>query len=88
MLSANDVDQVIGIVGEQGLSEATLLGLRKNFEGAHFTYCMDDDIGDARPYRECAGFNVYLVNSDDHCSVLTREIDGASGLVLAEVFED
>ncbi|MFV8818392.1 hypothetical protein [Haliea sp. E17] len=87
MLNTSDIDRVIGIVGEQGLSEATLAHLRKDFEGAHFTYCMDDDIGDARPYRECAGFNIYLVNSQDHCSVLTREIDGASGMVLAEVFE-
>ncbi len=88
MLDTTQVEQVIGIVGERGLSEATLGELRQQFDGAHFTYCMDDDIGDARPYRECAGFNVYLVNSADHCSVLTREIEGASGLVLAEVFDD
>jgi len=88
VLSATDVDAVIGIVGQHGLSEATLAGLRQQFAGAHFTYCSDDDIADARPYRECTGFNVYLVNSRDHCSVLTREIEGASGLVLAEVFGD
>ncbi len=88
MLSANDIDAVIGIVGEQGLSETTIAGLRQQFGGAHFTYCSEDDIGDARPYRECAGFNVYLVNSEDHCSVLTREVEGASGMVLAEVYDE
>jgi len=85
MLNASDIDRVIGIVGEQGLSEATLAVLRKDFDDTHFTYCMDDDIGGARPYRECTGFNIYLVDSADHCSVLTRELEGASGLVLAEV---
>ena len=88
MLTEQDVEQVIGIVGAHGLSEVTIAALRERFSGAHFTYCMDDDIGAARPYRECDGFNVYLVDSSDHCSALTPEIDGASGLVLAEVIED
>lgn len=88
MIDDNLVKEVIGVVADQGLSEATIGELRNRFEGAHFTYCMDDDIGDARAYRECEGFNIYLVNSSDHCSVLTRDINGASGMVLAEVVED
>ncbi len=88
MLDQSTVDGVIATVSDQGLSEATIATLRQQFEGAHFTYCMEDDIGDARAYRECDGFNIYLVDSSDHCSVLTRELDGASGMVLAEVIPD
>jgi len=87
-MEANTVDRVIEVVNAQGLSEATVSTLREQFSGTHFTYCMDDDIGDARAYRECGGFNIYLVDSQDHCSVLTREVEGASGMVLAEVFDD
>lgn len=88
MLNAQSIDQVIDLVNKQGLSEMTIATLREQFDGAHFTYCMDDDVGAAKPFRECDGFNVYLVNSSDHCSVLTREVEGASGMVLAEVFDD
>lgn len=88
MLSEQSINEVIGVVNQLGLTEATIDELRKQFEGAHFTYCMDDDVGGYTPYRECDGFNIYLVNSQDHCSVLTREVDGASGMVLAEVIED
>ena len=89
MLNEQMVDQIIGVVGEKGLSDATLSVLRDQFSDAHFTYCMDDDVGGAaKAYRECDGFNIYLVNSADHCSVLTRELDGASGMVLAEVIDD
>ena len=89
MLNEEMLDQIINVVGENGLSEATIGSLREQFNDAHFTYCMDDDVsGSATAYRECDGFNVYLVNSQDHCSVLTRELDGASGMVLAEVIDD
>lgn len=88
MLNEQSIEQVVDTVVNQGLSEATIAKLREQFSGAHFTYCMDDDIGEVKPFRECDGFNIYLVNSDNHCSVLTREIDGASGLVLAERCDD
>lgn len=88
MLTEQAVEQVIDLVVAEGLSEATIANLREQFSGAHFTYCMDDEVGEVKPFRECKDFNVYLVNSENHCSVLTREIDGASGMVLAERFDD
>lgn len=88
MLNEQAVEEIIAVVGQQGLSEATIGALRNQFGDAHFTYCMDDDVGEVTPYRECEGFNIYLVNSEDHCSVLTRQIEGASGMVLAEVIDD
>lgn len=88
MLNAEIVDNVVSFVSKQGLCEHTLSLLRQEFEDAHFTYCMDDDMGDAKPYLECEGFNVYLVNSQTHCSVLTGELEDSSGLVLADVEED
>ncbi|MFD1692587.1 hypothetical protein ACFSHR_16845 [Azotobacter chroococcum] len=50
---------------------------------------MDDDIVvNAKPVAERPGFNVYLVNSSDHCSVLSNDLGSASGIVLAEIIED
>ena len=82
------IDHVISCIAAKGLSEASVRDLRSQYEGAHFTYCMDDDVAVEKAYRECDGFNIYLVNSSDHCSVLTNDATSASGLVLAEVIDD
>jgi hypothetical protein len=50
---------------------------------------MDDDIMvNAKPVVERPRFNIYLVNSSDHCSVLSNDPEAASGIVLAEVIPD
>lgn len=88
MINDDMIADVINLVADRGLSDDTIAELRQQYEGAHFTYCMDDDINAAKAFRECDGFNVYLVNSSNHCSVLTNDSGSASGLVLAEVIDD
>jgi hypothetical protein len=75
---------------EQGeLDEALLGNLRSAHPGVHFTLCLDDDITvNAKPVAERPGFNIYLVNSSDHCSTLTNDPDCASGIVLAQLIAD
>ncbi|MES9965652.1 MAG: DUF6129 family protein [Sedimenticola sp.] len=59
--------------------------LRKRYNDIHFTYCMDDDVIGARPVYEHAGFNLYLVDSSNHCLSFTQDMGVASGLVVAEI---
>ncbi|MEW8659731.1 MAG: DUF6129 family protein [Candidatus Thiodiazotropha endolucinida] len=59
--------------------------LRKRYGDIHFTYCMDDDVIGARPVYEHAGFNLYLVDSSNHCLSFTQDMAVASGLVVAEI---
>lgn len=89
MISQSQLDEVIRVAEQSSLDESLLLTLRGAYPGVHFTCCMDDDVSvNAKPYAERPGFNVYLVNSSDHCSTLTNDPDIASGVVLAEVIED
>jgi hypothetical protein len=44
-------------------------------------------MGAAKPYMEKDSFNIYLVDSRDHCASLTTDDANASGLVIAEVLE-
>lgn len=88
MIELGKLDDVFALVESQGLSEQTISLLRKNFPGCHFTWCMDDDVIYPRAYTERPGYKVYLVDSRDHCSVLTFDPQVASGVVLAEVIED
>lgn len=88
MINRHQLQAVLDFVEQQGLSEQTIRELRDSYPGCHFTYCMDDDINSGRPYEERPGFNVYLVDSREHCSTLTTDAEVASGVVLAEVIED
>lgn len=87
MISTEQLDAVIDFVAKNGASETTISSLRESFPGVHFTYCMDDDVASDRVYIEREDFNVYLVDSNDHCSTLTKSAESASGLVIAEVIE-
>ena len=89
MISQELLDDVIRQAEESILDDALIARLRAAHPGVHFTWCIDDDIAvNARPVAERAAFNLYLVNSSEHCSVLTNDGDAASGIVLAEIIPD
>lgn len=88
MISEQDIQSVVSTVHEKGLSEALISELRTQFQDYHFTYCMDDDMDAYTPAQTHGEFNLYFVNSTNHCSSLTRDPANASGFVLAEVLGD
>ncbi|GAB6054550.1 hypothetical protein JCM17960_33700 [Magnetospira thiophila] len=86
MITDDVIDQVINFVARNGIDATKISDLRAQVGGIHVTHCMDDDIGEnARPVRETPDFNVYLVDSSDHCLRLTPDREIATGLVIAEV---
>ena len=88
MISDIDFKNIITQVKDKGLTEPLIEDLRNRYADYHFTYCMDDDMEANNAFMETEAFNVYLVNSQNHCSTITSELDNASGLVLAEVISD
>ena len=86
------IDQIATVVERAGLNEQTLAALRQTFTDMHLTYCMDDDIGAGSaaiaPVREAECFRIYLVDGRDHCMHFTRDLESATGLVLAEILPD
>lgn len=89
MITQQVLSEICDQVRGQEIGETLLQGLRKAYPEIHFSWCFDDDIGaTAKAYSEDEGFNLYLVNSSDHCSKLSNDPDGASGVVLAEVLDD
>ena len=71
-------------ISGQPMSDGIDRQLRQRFPQLHFTYCMDDDVIAAAPVYEHAAFNLYLVDSSDHCFRLTQDMAAANGLVVAE----
>lgn len=88
MITGEQLETITRFLEDNGVSEVAVSELRTQHKGCHFTYCMDDDIAAARPVVERSGFNLYLVDSRDHCSGLTRDAEVASGIVVAEVVAD
>lgn len=87
MITQQDLDAIVSLVEQKGLSEMLIGELRGQYD-YHFTYCMDDDMDAHTPAIAKEHFNVYFVNSADHCASLTKDIDHASGFVLAEVIDE
>ena len=88
MIETSHVNAVIDFVHSKGLSEQSVIELRRQFSEYHFTWCMEDDMDNAAPAIEQGAFNIYFVDSSDHCSRLTIDHKKASGMVLAEVVEE
>lgn len=88
MIANTELDAVVSLIEQKGLSEMLLAELRTQFPGKHFTYCMDDDINTGKPVVSGQNYAIYLVDSSDHCSCLTTDLETASGMVLAEVITD
>ena len=71
-----------------GLNDSVLSTLRQKYKPIHFTYCMDDDIANAKAIVETDGFNLYLIDGREHCLCLTNDFDIATGIVIAEIIPD
>lgn len=88
MIAQAVLEQIAAQVAQTGPNTATLMALRAGFPGIHFTYCLDDDIHSGRAAVSRDGFNLYLVDSSDHCLSLTTALEHATGIVMAEVVDD
>lgn len=88
MIANQDVETIIQYVETVGLSDQALAELRSRYADYHFTYCMDDDMDAHTPAIERSQFNIYFVDSADHCAKLTRDPNNGSGFVFAEIITD
>ena len=89
MISQAQLTQIYDFVAASDIGEALIAALKQQHPELHFSWCFEDDIGaTAKPYREHRGFNLYLVNSESHCSCLSNDPDASSGVVIAEVIDD
>ncbi len=88
MITTAQLAEVSSKIKAYGVDESILSHLRQNYQGVHFTYCMDDDIGSYEPVLSEPDFNLYLIDGREHCLCLTNNQDVATGIVIAEVVAD
>ena len=88
MITQDQLTQVGQVASAEVLSESVVDRLRQEFSEIHFTYCMDDDVVAASPVVEDKAFNLYLIDSRNHCLCFTQDMDVATGIVVAEIEEE
>ncbi|MCG7921027.1 MAG: DUF6129 family protein [Candidatus Thiodiazotropha lotti] len=85
MISQTQLNDIGGLLKQQVIDESSVNELRQKFPNIHFTYCMDDDVIAASPLHESETFNLYLIDSRNHCLSFTQDMDIATGIVVAEI---
>jgi hypothetical protein len=88
MISQQQLSEISDFVLAQGMGVNLSTELREKFNGIHFTICMDDDVVSANPVLEQQSFNLYLIDSSNHCLSFTQNHDLATGVVVAELEEE
>ena len=88
MISQETLSQIAGKITQGGVDESIIATLRTEYPQLHFTYCSDDDIPNNEPVLEQEQFNLYLVDGREHCLCLTRDFENATGVVVAEIYQD
>ena len=89
MISQQTLAEIADRIQQSGMiDESIVTGLRKDFDSLHFTYCSDDDIPNNEPVLESETFNLYLIDGREHCLCLTKDFDTATGVVVAEIYQD
>ena len=88
MISPEQIDAVGRFAQAGTISEGLVGTLREQFPGIHFTYCMVDDVMAGAPAFEATAFNLYLVDSSNHCLAFTQDPQIATGIVVAELEDE
>lgn len=89
MITQEQIDKIGQSASQEAIiSEDLVNQFRKRFPDIHFTYCMDDDVSATKPIYENEAFNLYLIDSREHCLCFTQELDIATGIVVAEIDEE
>lgn len=84
-MKAELLKRIANSVGALPSGEDRVVQLRRQWPDVHFSYCLDDEIGVFDPIYEGDDFNLYLVSGAGGCGHLTRELQQASGLVVADL---
>jgi hypothetical protein len=85
MIAQTQLDEIGKLLSQRSVDESAVIELRQQYPDIHFTYCMDDDVIAASPLHESDSFNLYLIDSSNHCLGFTQDLEVATGIVVAEI---
>ena len=84
VLNPARLDSIAQSVASIGMADDLLLRLRADYPELRFSQCSEDDIpARLQPLLAAQGFDLYLMDTREHCIVLTNDLNAASGVVIA-----
>jgi hypothetical protein len=83
-ITADALDQIRALLESEGSTAERIAGLREAFPGVSLTRCDASDMDTETPVLETAGFDVYLIDTSQHCARITTQPEAATGLIVAE----
>lgn len=88
MLNMEQVHTIADELEKDGFSESSIQKLKSKHQDLHITIDEDDNIIETKPVIEKPEFNIYLVDTSDHCFSLTSDEQIATGIVIARIDEE
>ncbi len=83
-LSAEQIVLIETHLGADTADESAVAALRPLLPGISLTKCDTSDVDAERAFLEFKHFNVYLLDTSDHCVVMTTDPSRATGLVVGK----
>jgi hypothetical protein len=83
-IATTALDEIRLLLEGDGSAAERIASLRKAFPGVSLTRCDASDMDAETPVLQTAGFDVYLIDTSEHCVRITTQPEAATGLILAE----
>ncbi|MBS1211529.1 MAG: uncharacterized protein H6R26_145 [Proteobacteria bacterium] len=83
-LAAESLDQIRALLETEGPVAERIASLRQAFPGVSLTRCDSGDMDTETPVLETRSFEVYLIDTSEHCVRITTQPEAATGLIVAE----
>lgn len=83
-LTADALKEICALLESEVPVAERVASLRKNFPGLSLTRCDASDMSNDAPTFETTDFNVYLIDTSEHCVRITTNPAAATGLIVAQ----
>ncbi len=83
-ITVDALQEIRGLLEGEGSPAERVASLRHAFPGLSLTRCDASDMDTESPVLQTAGFDVYLIDTSEHCVRITTQPETATGLIVAE----
>ena len=84
-ISPEQFEKIAGLLLGSSNGENPISSVRANFPGLTVTRCDAEDMRGEKPFVRAGNYDVFLVNTSNHCWQIIDELADAGGLVLAKL---
>jgi len=82
-LAENELAEIENVLASPNAGSEVYGELRRRFPHLAWTRCDASDVTET-PFRSFAAFDLHLLDSSDHCALVTDDPSRATGVILAK----